>query len=65
MCFQFVLYLLQSTNTNKKITSIASERFEMIFKFIVEEDEIDHTIINTSGDEQPIDVAKIITPEAV
>ncbi|KAG0793582.1 hypothetical protein G6F17_008898 [Rhizopus arrhizus] len=37
----------------------------MIFKFIVEEDEIDHNIINTSGDEQPIDVAKIITPEAV
>ncbi|KAG1148976.1 hypothetical protein G6F37_004487 [Rhizopus arrhizus] len=50
---------------NKKITFIASERFEMIFKFIVEEDEIDHTTINTSGDEQPIDVAKIITPEAV
>lgn len=31
----------------------------------MEEDEIDHTTINTSGDEQPIDVAKIITPEAI
>jgi hypothetical protein len=30
----------------------------------VEEDEMDHVTIKISGDEQPIDIAKIVTPEA-
>ncbi|CEI90773.1 hypothetical protein RMCBS344292_05085 [Rhizopus microsporus] len=50
---------------NKKVTFIVPERFERRFKCIVEEDEMDHVTIRISGDEQLIDIAKIVTPEAV
>jgi hypothetical protein len=53
--FNFALFLLQSANTNNKVTFIVPERFERKFKYIVEEDEMDFVTIKTSGDEQPID----------
>ncbi|ORE13437.1 hypothetical protein BCV71DRAFT_278083 [Rhizopus microsporus] len=63
--FDFALFLLRSANMNKKVTFIVPERFERRFKCIVEEDEMDHVTIRISGDEQLIDIAKIVTPEAV
>ncbi|CAO3686586.1 unnamed protein product [Rhizopus stolonifer] len=63
--FDFALFLLRSANTSKKATFIVPEKFERKFKCIVEEDEMDHVMIKVSGDEQFIDIAKIVTPEAV
>lgn len=63
--FDFALFLLRSVNMNKKVTFIVPERLERKFKCIVEEDEMDHVTIKISGDEQLIDIAKIVTPEAV
>ncbi|KAI9483612.1 MAG: hypothetical protein EXX96DRAFT_606591 [Benjaminiella poitrasii] len=63
--FNFALFLLQSTNMNKKVIFIVPERFERKFKCIVEEDEMDHVTIKIHGDEHLIDIAKITTPEAV
>jgi hypothetical protein len=63
--FDFALFILQSANTKKKVTFIVPERFKRRFKYIVEEDEMDHVTIKISGDEQPIDIAKIVAPEAV
>lgn len=65
--FDFILFLLRSANmmNKKKVTFIVPERFERKFKCIVEEDGMDHVTIKISGDEQPIDIAKIVTPEAV
>ncbi|KAG2209867.1 hypothetical protein INT46_001004 [Mucor plumbeus] len=63
--FDFALFLLRSANMNKKVTFIVPERFERKFKCIVEEDEMDHVTIKISGDEQLIDIAKIVTPKAV
>ncbi|CAO3698431.1 unnamed protein product [Rhizopus stolonifer] len=63
--FDFALFLLQSANTNKKVTFIVPEELERNFKHIVEEDEMDHVTTKISGDEQPIDISKIVTPEAV
>jgi hypothetical protein len=50
---------------NKKVTFIVPERFKRRFKYIVEEDEMDHVTIKISGDEQLIAITKIVTPEAV
>ncbi|KAI9024375.1 hypothetical protein CLU79DRAFT_803844 [Phycomyces nitens] len=61
--FDFALFLLGSVNMNKKVTFIVSERFERIFKCIVEEEEMDHVTIKISGGEQPINIAKIVTPK--
>lgn len=63
--FNFTLFLLQCANKRKKLTFIVPEGFERKFRFIVEEDEISHIKIKISGDEQPVDVSKIVTPEAV
>ncbi|RCH88292.1 hypothetical protein CU098_007295 [Rhizopus stolonifer] len=63
--FDFALFLLRSANMNKKVTFIVPERFERKFKCIVEEDEMDHVTIKISGEEQLIDITKIVTPEAV
>ena len=49
---------------NKKVTFIVPERFIRKFKCIVE-DEMDHITVKISADEQLIDIAKIVTPEAV
>lgn len=63
--FDFALFLLRSANISKKVTFIVPERFERKFKCIVEEEEMDHVTIKVSGNEQPIDITKIVTPEAV